>query len=407
MYRYELDSIIEDLATAYRVDIHHVTQETTDLLFLDHGFRKYVYGDFDYSLLFKDMIHDIEDTTPVSYIDSFGVNYLIFKENLPQTSDERYTILGAYTTESYSQLNLTSLLNRNGVPLSMLENVSSFFNRCPVINDIQQWHTLIIRLLYRYYGREVSIQHRQFSTDSLSTAVNYEKLNSIPDSMVQFAELEERYEVENRLIKAVTAGDTSSALNITNEFMKYRMAPRISDPIRDAKDMVIAVNTLLRKAAESAYVAPLYIDNLNAKLTIDIENCSTVSQVYSVNSNIIRRYCMLVKTYSRANYHSIIRDTLNYIDVHYQEELSLSFFAQKFTVTKNYLSALFHEQVGMTLTDYINSTRIQHSLLLLNTTDNSMSDIAIACGFNDANYFTRAFKKHKGKSPSEYRKSLR
>ena len=185
------------------------------------------------------------------------------------------------------------------------------------------------------------------------------------------------------------------------------MAPRISDPIRDAKDMVIAVNTLLRKAAESAYVAPLYIDNLNAKLTIDIENCSTVSQVYSVNSNIIRRYCMLVKTYSRANYHSIIRDTLNYIDVHYQEELSLSFFAQKFTVTKNYLSALFHEQVGMTLTDYINSTRIQHSLLLLNTTDNSMSDIAIACGFNDANYFTRAFKKHKGKSPSEYRKSLR
>lgn len=407
MYRYELDSIIEDMAKAYRIDINHVTKETSDLFFLDHGFRNFIYGDFDYNLLFNDMIKDIEDTSPVSYLDSFGINYLIFKEKLPQSAEEKFTILGAYNTEATSQSTITQYLEDNGVPFSMLEDTISFYNRCPVIQDVQQWHTLIIRLLQRYYGVDVSIQYRKYSPTSISAKVNSEKINAIPDSMAKFAEMEERYAVEHRLIEAVKAGETSKALNTTNEFMKFKMSARIADPLRDAKDNVIAVNTLLRKAAEAAYVAPLYIDDLNAKLTADIEACTSVSQVFSVNSNIIRRYCMLVQTYSRANYHSIVRGTLNYIDVHYQEDLSLSFFADKFSVTKNYLSALFHEQVDMTLTDYINHTRIQHSLLLLNTTDISMSDIASACGFNDANYFTRAFKKQKGISPSAYRKSLR
>ena len=60
MYRYELDSIIEDMAKAYRIDINHVTKETSDLFFLDHGFRNFIYGDFDYNLLFNDMIKDIK-----------------------------------------------------------------------------------------------------------------------------------------------------------------------------------------------------------------------------------------------------------------------------------------------------------------------------------------------------------
>ena len=41
----------------------------------------------------------------------------------------------------------------------------------------------------------------------------------------------------------------------------------------------------------------------------------------------------------------------------------------------------------MTLTDYINSTRIHQSLILLNTTSLSIQEIAVQCGFSDANYY--------------------
>ncbi len=106
MYNYELDSIIEDMALAYRTDINHVIDPDSDLSFLDHGFRNTIYESFDYTALWNDMICDIQDTTPISYIDSFNVHYLIFKENLPASSSEKYAVIGGYTTENITELQM-------------------------------------------------------------------------------------------------------------------------------------------------------------------------------------------------------------------------------------------------------------------------------------------------------------
>jgi len=59
------------------------------------------------------------------------------------------------------------------------------------------------------------------------------------------------------------------------------------------------------------------------------------------------------------------------------------------------------------LTDYINSTRIRHSLILFNTTALSIQEISLKCGFTDSNYFTRTFKKFQGLSPKKYREMIR
>ena len=60
----------------------------------------------------------------------------------------------------------------------------------------------------------------------------------------------------------------------------------------------------------------------------------------------------------------------------------------------------------MKLTDYINKTRVQQAEKLLRKTTLSMQDIAEKCGFADANYFTRTFKKINGMSPNQYRKAV-
>ena len=88
------------------------------------------------------------------------------------------------------------------------------------------------------------------------------------------------------------------------------------------------------------------------------------------------------------------------------ETLSLESLATRFAVNKNYLSNRFHKEVGMTLTDYINQTRIHRAVRLLEKTPLPLQEIAEQCGFTDANYFTRIFKKVNGISPNEYRKSL-
>ena len=102
----------------------------------------------------------------------------------------------------------------------------------------------------------------------------------------------------------------------------------------------------------------------------------------------------------------MVRDVINYVDFNYMEAMSLGSLAGRYAVSKNYLSSRFHKEVGMTVTDFINHTRVQQSLKLLGGTTLSMPEIAERCGFADANYFSRIFKKMRGMTPNEYRKSL-
>ena len=208
------------------------------------------------------------------------------------------------------------------------------------------------------------------------------------------------------MLDAIRRGDISEATYYQNMFMGFSIDQRVKDPLRNGKDMVIAASAAMRKAVQQAEVHPLYIDGLSGQLLQEIEEAENMAQVEALVPRMIRSYCLLVQTYSRERYSSVVRDVLNFVDFHYMEPLSLESLADRYSVNKNYLSTRFHKEVGMTVTDYINLTRVRRSLKLLSGTGLSMPEIAERCGFSDANYFTRIFKKIHGTTPNEYRKSL-
>lgn len=94
-----------------------------------------------------------------------------------------------------------------------------------------------------------------------------------------------------------------------------------------------------------------------------------------------------------------------YLDHHYQEHLVLEEIAEKFFLNKFYLTRIFKEQFGMTINNYIQQVRITHAKHLLRFSDLSIDKIGAECGLNDANYFSRVFKKIEGISPGEFRKT--
>ena len=143
------------------------------------------------------------------------------------------------------------------------------------------------------------------------------------------------------------------------------------------------------------------------QIAVQLESMTSLSSLDAFAPTIVRKYCLLVKNYSRRGYSSLVQTCLDYIDFHYAENLSLDSMARLCSVTNSYLSSLFKKEVSMTLTDYINSTRIHQSLILLNTTSLSIQEIAVQCGFSDANYYARTFKKLQGQSPKGYRDSIR
>jgi len=102
--------------------------------------------------------------------------------------------------------------------------------------------------------------------------------------------------------------------------------------------------------------------------------------------------------------HGVLAHALRYIDENYtQENLSLNRVASQINISPNYLSAMFSQEMGCTLTEYITSRRMEKAKEILRTTDMRSGEIAFALGYRDPHYFSFLFKKTQGCTPRDYR----
>jgi two-component system response regulator YesN len=80
------------------------------------------------------------------------------------------------------------------------------------------------------------------------------------------------------------------------------------------------------------------------------------------------------------------------------EQISASVF-----LSPDHFSRVFSAVLGQSPNDYLRHLRVEEAKLLLTTTDDSVTTIAMAVGFNQPAYFTRVFHTITGKTPREYR----
>jgi AraC-like DNA-binding protein len=102
---------------------------------------------------------------------------------------------------------------------------------------------------------------------------------------------------------------------------------------------------------------------------------------------------------------SVSERCVHYIDQYYQRRITLQELAEYVHLHPNYLCQLFREQTGKTVFEHINWVRVHDASKLLRSTQLPISQIAVQCGFQNTNYFSRIFKQFLGRSPSAYRKN--
>ena len=100
----------------------------------------------------------------------------------------------------------------------------------------------------------------------------------------------------------------------------------------------------------------------------------------------------------------VIANLLDYINLHYGNNITLELLSDICELSPNYLSRKFKMTVGMPLMEYLRTIRLQHAKSLLLETEQSIAQIAYQCGFNDSNYFSYIFKQSEHLSPLQYRK---
>lgn len=105
-----------------------------------------------------------------------------------------------------------------------------------------------------------------------------------------------------------------------------------------------------------------------------------------------------------SRYRAMIQQSLFYIETHLHEQIGLEEVASVALLSPYHYHRIFRNEVGMTVVDYIRNRRMSLASTTLRSTDAGILDIALACGFESQEAFTRAFRKLYGMPPGRFRK---
>lgn len=97
-----------------------------------------------------------------------------------------------------------------------------------------------------------------------------------------------------------------------------------------------------------------------------------------------------------------LKSVLALIETSYSEPLTLETLAKEAGMTPKYFCRFFRDMTHRTPIDYLNYYRIEQACFRLATSCDSITEVALSCGFNDISYFIKTFKKYKGLTPKKY-----
>lgn len=101
-----------------------------------------------------------------------------------------------------------------------------------------------------------------------------------------------------------------------------------------------------------------------------------------------------------------IHRAINYLHDHFDERLTVAGLAAVAGISPPHFSRLFRRETGHSPLDYLIRVRIQRSRILLRAGTDSVTSVALKCGFATPSHFTDCFRKQCGISPSEYLKCV-
>lgn len=142
---------------------------------------------------------------------------------------------------------------------------------------------------------------------------------------------------------------------------------------------------------------------LSALTTAPNPDC-LLERFEKIIGNMGQRYSRMGK---REQYGGTMDEVINYIRLHYTEELSVKRICEVFYFNPSYFSVLFKTKTGLNYNDYVTDLRIRKAKELLRSRQYRINEIADLVGYHSSRYFSKVFKSRTGELPQEYKNRCR
>jgi AraC-like DNA-binding protein len=248
----------------------------------------------------------------------------------------------------------------------------------------EDYYETVIRLAEQQ--PEANIRHRLLKAQRLSS----------PDENQEYP-----LDKERMLLAALRRGDNESGRQILNDLLGilfYAGAGNFKFIQYRAMELVV----LLSRAAIASANSGDGMLEANNRYLRRIQEAKSIEELTDMLQIIVERMSGQIFSFQGVRHASALRKAERFIWENYTRKISLREIAQASGLSAPYFSTIFKEEMGESLSSYLNRMRVEKASYMLRETDLSLSDIANVCGFEDQSWFSKIFKSYTGLSPGKY-----
>ena len=344
------------------------------------------------------LISDIKPNTYYRVIDFLGIGMILFR-----FMDSTW-ISYPFVRKEWDREKMERILASSSFTASFLPSLELYYTSLPLLSSTRMMK-LITSIIQSFSPSE-----NEFGFIRIEGNIK-EKRNEevIKEYSVDYSSIYRRYDIENGFIRMVREGNVEELRTAISEMIHFSSN---NDPslflefyAKNASSGMSVLRTLTRKAAEEAGVNVVTIDRITQSAVQKINTETNTERITKITFEMVIKLAEEARKARSlfSNLSPAISRCVDYIRLHYPEEISLSVLTDIAAMSKANLTRRFLKETGTTIISFIRDTRCYHAKKLLENSELSIKEISSYVGYEDYNYFTKVFRSITNLTPSEYR----
>lgn len=240
---------LKNAVDATNVKFLTIQEDGGEAIEFDEGLRRQLYLNYDYSLVFIQIKKNCQREKIYLIRDAFGLHYIIFQISMKNDAD-KYIIIGPYL-EVDEKPDAVQVANEMGLELYQVQVLKDYYAEITIANNLDKVIHAMVRMIFPEVDWKIGITGINLHEPEQELQLRIQSEKRLSMEIV-----EARYCCENKVLEAVAQGDVAKVELAMKELSKYRIETRNNDRLREAKNSLIIMNVLFRKAVENAGVHP-------------------------------------------------------------------------------------------------------------------------------------------------------
>jgi YesN/AraC family two-component response regulator len=212
------------------------------------------------------------------------------------------------------------------------------------------------------------------------------------------------YILEQKLLHEIKMGSLEDAMQTVHQINESERATLAKSSTRSIKNSLIGSCTIFTRAIIDAGVNPEDAFDLSDVFIKHIEGLEKEAELQTFEYEMVTAFVKTVNQSRLFNFPYPISKVVTYIHEHVTSKLTVIDLADIAHTSPDYLSKIFHKEIGMTISQYVKKEKIEMAKQFLKYDNMKITDIAILLEYCNPAYFSNVFKAETGQTPAEYRR---